>query len=73
MAESVMRHHFVRTDRGEYLIQIEDATLFSRWGFALSDGELTWEGGFGAPATSWEIVPESEVPIERRRELEAVL
>jgi hypothetical protein len=68
-----MRYSYVRTDHGEYLIQIDDAELFPRWGFALSDGEFTWEGGFGAPATSWEVVPEDKVPIERRRELEAVL
>jgi len=67
-----MRCRYVRTNDGRFLIQVEDTELFPRWGFALCDDELTWEGGFGA-CQSWKLVPESEVPPAVRRELQYVI
>jgi hypothetical protein len=63
---------FVRTNDGRYLVQIEDAELFPRWGFALCDDELSWEGGFGA-CRSWELVEPEEVPLAVRQELQYVI
>lgn len=38
----------------------------NRWGFILSDGELTYEGGLGLGKGSWEIVDAALVPANLR-------
>ena len=38
---------YVRTDSGDYLLQVESEILFPKWKFALCDEEMAWEGGFG--------------------------
>jgi hypothetical protein len=68
----MMNAKFVRTDDGRYLVQVESETLFPRWGFALLDDELSYEGGFGVEAT-WTVVDGDEVPPDIRRELELVV
>jgi hypothetical protein len=63
---------YVRTDEGRYLVKVRDKELFPRWGFALCDDELSWEGGFGA-CRSWEVVKPEEVPAAIREELQYVI
>ncbi|GIV04198.1 MAG: hypothetical protein KatS3mg015_3028 [Fimbriimonadales bacterium] len=60
---------YVRTENGDYLLQVDSEVLFPRWGFAICDGEQSWEGGFGI-AKEWTVVPEDEVPQDIRRKLE---
>ena len=66
MAECVW--HFVRTNSGNFYIQLVDDQLFPRHGFALLSDDQTWEGGVGC-ARSWVIVSPEDVPAERRQEL----
>ena len=63
---------FVVTSDGRYLVQVEDADRWPRHGFALCDDDQAWEGGLGI-ATSWKVVPESEVPEPIRQELQYVI
>ena len=60
-----MRPCYVRTDDGVFLVQIYHDGVF---GFALADDDQVWPGGIGA-ASSWEVVPETEVPEDVRRRL----
>jgi len=62
---------YVRTDSGDYLLQVESEILFPKWKFALCDEEMAWEGGFGI-ANEWEVVSANEVPQDIRRKLEIV-
>jgi hypothetical protein len=64
-----MNAKYVRTDSGDYLLQVESEILFPKWKFALCDEEMAWEGGFGI-ANEWEVV--DEVPQDIRRKLEIV-
>jgi len=66
-----MNAEYVRTDSGDYLLRVESEILFPRYGFALCDGELSWEGGFGI-ANMWIVVSDTEIPEDTRRELERV-
>jgi hypothetical protein len=68
----MVKASFVVTDRGRYLVQIEDADRWPRHGFALCDDDQAWEGGLGV-ATSWKVVSESEVPEPIRQELQYVI
>jgi hypothetical protein len=54
---------FVRTDSGDYFVQVPDPD--SRWGFYLADDDQTWDGGFGI-ASSWEAVKEEDLPADVR-------
>ena len=63
---------YVRTENGDYLLQVESEVLFPRWGFALVDDDgLTYEGGFGF--SPWRVVPDEEVPADVRQRFESII
>lgn len=49
-----MSRAFVITERGDVLVQIEDPS--SQWGFQLASDDMTWDGGFGSGAGTWQVV-----------------
>jgi len=65
-----MRERWVLVTSGvgayEYMLQVDDQD--SKWGFYLTDGDQSWDGGFGI-AESWEVIPIQAVP---REELENI-
>jgi hypothetical protein len=63
---------YVKTDTGEFYLQVWDEQLFPHHKFAILSDDQTWEGGFGC-ASSWTIVPSHEVPNDIRRELDEVI
>jgi len=69
-----MRPHwaYVKSDCGQYLLQVTDRERWPRWGFALLSDDQCWEGGFSI-ARSWEVVDPAEVPPSIKAELDEVL
>ena len=62
---------YVRTDTGEWLVQIVDDD--DRFGFYLCDDDQSWPGGFGAPGKSWQLVNEDDVREKIREQLRWIL
>lgn len=56
---------YVRTGTGQVLVQ---KPADNQWGFELADDDQSWPGGFGI-ASSWELIPESEVSDADRQRL----
>ena len=60
---------YVRTDAGEILVQVPDKD--SVWGFYLTDGDQSWDGGFGV-AREW--YPHiDEVPRDARETMDWII
>lgn len=50
--------NFVLTNRNEILVQIEDEK--SEFGFYLADEEMSYDGGFGSGATTWQVIEKDD-------------
>lgn len=62
---------YVRTNKGEILVQIPDPQ--SRWGFYLADEEQTWDGGFGILASAFFSISEKKVSKKDKERLGWIL
>jgi hypothetical protein len=63
---------YVRSDCGQYLLQVTDRSRWPRWGFALFSDDRAWEGGFAVAKSWWAVRPE-DVPPDIKAELDLVL
>ena len=63
---------FVRTESGQYLLQVYDPFRWPDLRFALTDGDKFWPGGLFV-ACNWEKVKSEEVPAKIRKELKKVI
>lgn len=60
---------YVKTSGGKYLVQVDDEN--SQHGFYLTDGDRSWDGGFGVEGnTTWKVVQKSRVPKSVRAKMD---
>ena len=65
----IVKHKFVKTALGQYMLQLLSTSRYPRSGYALFDGKRTYPDGYGLHV-GWKMVPSEEVPENIRRELE---
>lgn len=68
---STLHFGYVLTDEGEVLIQVPDEN--TQWGFYLTDGDQSWDGGVGV-SEGWEALKRNDRRIteDERAKLEWV-
>ena len=65
-----MKAGFVTDGAGNWFVQVPDT---NQWGFSLSDGEVTFAGGFGSGINQWTLIPVEKVPLKVREEMGWIL
>ena len=60
-----MKIDFIKTDRNKYLLLVQnDPNVNSYWGFYLTDGNKSWDGGQSCKLLreNWQIINFEEIP-----------
>jgi hypothetical protein len=72
MLWATRRYNWIKTELGQYMVQVWDRARWPNKGYALIDGSKKYPSGYGLHV-GWTVVPADEVPDPVRREVEVAL